>query len=196
MKLNQYWTNVTFDKNPWLNLQLILEVPPFDKSCSWSKKSSLWHFDVVGSFLQSFVFFSKSVEMLKGKIRPFPWFCACFHSEISVISPPFLSWGRDWNLKTLPQQTNTVTAGENANLLPDSGLCFSFQWASDSFHLFRWENAMKIWCDLMNNEYMLEYGDKGGSVHHLTAAKIASHLWGRRRREWAKYGDSRKCDKI
>ena len=25
---------------------------------------------------------------------------------------------------------------------------------------------------------MLEYGDKGGSVHHLTTAKIDSHLGG------------------
>ena len=125
----------------------------------------------------------------KGKAALFGDFCACFHSRDqcdlrSLISPHSFPGGDT----DLARQTNTVTAAENADLLPSPGLCFLFQGINVFFYgetrkwfvpFVQMENAMKIWCDLMNNEYMLKYCDRVGYIHHLIDAKIASrHLNG------------------
>ena len=143
---------------------------------SWNGKSGLFRLCAF-----SFRVFSKALKSWKGEIRDF---CACFHSEISVISP-FLSWPRLGSEDPLPRQTNTVTAAENANLLPDRvvfsslkgeivSLCFI---CSDG--KMRWRFDVTSW--IMN--ISLNMVIKGRSVHHPTAAaKIAFHL--PRRRSW------------
>ena len=77
--------------------------------------------------LLDFFVLTKGVEMLKGKAALFSDFCACFHSRDqcdlrSLISPHSFPGGDT----DLARQTNTVTAAENADLLPGPGLCFLF----------------------------------------------------------------------
>ena len=88
-------------------------------------------------------------------------FVLVFDSQICVIStlPPFLSWGRF--------QSEALDPGPTNKHCHCRWKCKFATWQDyvfflgGDFHLFRCgEYAMKIWCDLMNNEYVLEYGDK------------------------------------
>ena len=110
---------------------------------------------VESDYCDLFVFL-KSIE--KSKIQTSLFLFSIHRSVWSPTPPiPFLGAISIWGFRPLPHK-QTLSLLVEMQICYLTGLCFL---SRGRFPFFRCgEYAMKIWCDLMNNEYVLEYGDK------------------------------------